>query len=123
LGIAFQIQDDILGVFGSEKKMGKSAASDISEGKQTILVAKTLQKGNNQQKKRLLQILGQKDLSDKEIKDFRAIIRETGALQYAKDLAHRLILQSKAALELAEMTKGSKKFLLDLAEVMEKREV
>jgi len=123
IGIAFQIQDDILGVFGSEKKMGKSAASDIEEGKQTILVVKALQNGNRRQKDRMFQILGKKDLSHDEIKDFQSIIRETGALQYAKDLAHSLILKSKKAIESAEMSKESNKFLVDLAEVMEKREV
>lgn len=123
IGIAFQIQDDILGVFGSEKKMGKSAASDIEEGKQTILVAKVLEWGSRKQKERFLQILGKKNLSHEEIKDFQDIIKDSGALQYAKDLSHELILKSKKAIETDEMEKKSKKFLLDLAGVMEKRDV
>jgi geranylgeranyl diphosphate synthase type I len=53
LGIAFQIQDDILGVFGTEKRIGKPIGSDIEEGKITILVSRALRGGTPGQKKRI----------------------------------------------------------------------
>lgn len=122
LGIAFQIQDDILGVFGSEKKMGKSAASDIEEGKQTLLLVKALEKSSGKQKKRLREILGKKNLTSKEIKEFQDIIRETGSLDYAQNISRKLILKSQKAIEGEEILPEAKEFLLELAEHMVKRE-
>jgi geranylgeranyl diphosphate synthase type I len=42
-GIAFQLQDDVIGLFGDEEKTGKSAYSDIKEGKKTLLMLKTME--------------------------------------------------------------------------------
>jgi geranylgeranyl diphosphate synthase type I len=123
LGIAFQIQDDILGVFGSEAKMGKSSASDIEEGKQTILVAKAMENGTEKQKKRLLQILGKKNLSGGEIKEFQNIIRETGALEYARQMAEKLIAKGQRETERMKINPRAKDFLKELADFLENREV
>src|SRR4030042_6057598 len=60
VGIAFQIQDDILGLFGDEKKLGKPVGSDIRQGKFTILAAKAVEKASGKQKKIIKNILGKK---------------------------------------------------------------
>jgi geranylgeranyl diphosphate synthase, type I len=123
IGIAFQIQDDILGVFGNEKKLGKSVGSDISSGKQTLLVVKAREKADKKERKILNEILGKKNLSQKEIEKFRDIIRETGSLDYARKVSTDLIYQGKLAIEGAEMNKEAKDFLIGIAEYMVSREL
>jgi len=80
LGLAFQIQDDILGVFGNEKLLGKSATDDIKEGKKNLLYFTALSSFKNQSKNRFLSLWGKKDLSQKEAQIVRNLIRACGAL-------------------------------------------
>lgn len=98
LGCAFQIRDDILGVFGDEKKLGKPVGSDIIEGKQTILVVKALEKATKVQTKRFKELLGKEDITMQEIDDFRKIIEDTGSLKQANDMSERLVKESLEAL-------------------------
>ena len=121
LGIAFQAQDDILGVFGSEEKTGKSAVSDIQEGKISILVVKARELGSSSQNKILDSILGKSAPTKKEIAEFRKIITDTGALGYARDMAEKNFTQGKKEIEKAIILKSSKDFLMDLVEYLQKR--
>jgi len=123
IGIAFQIQDDILGVFGSEKKIGKSVASDIEEGKLSLLVVKARSHGTAAQKKQLDAILGKKNLTSKEIKIFQDILTETGSLKYAQDLATQYFVEGKKELEKIILLPEPKKFLLGLMTYLEGREI
>ena len=122
LGIAFQIQDDILGIFGSEKKLGKPVGSDIEEGKQTVLLLRALEKACFSDKKRLKTILKKEKINMQDIKDFRRIILQSGALQYAQEKARKYIKESKKALEKVALQKEAKEFLLGIADYMLERE-
>lgn len=123
IGIAFQIQDDILGIFGSEKKIGKPVGSDISEGKQTILVSEARKKADTKQLTILKNVLGKENLTQKEIEEFRKIIIQTGALDYAKKLAQNYIIEAKKEIVKIKLKKESKDFLMGIADYMMKREV
>ena len=79
-GFAYQLQDDIMGIFGDEKKMGKSAKSDIMEGKQTLLLAFAVEAASNAQREELQRSLGNQNLTDRDFKRFQDIIVSTGAL-------------------------------------------
>ena len=122
IGIAFQIQDDILGVFGSEKKLGKSVGSDIKEGKQTILVSKAIENSGYSQKKMLNNLLGKNDLTTGDVKKFREIIIKTKSLDYAQDMAQKFISQGKREIEKARISKKARDFLLGIADYMANRE-
>ena len=123
IGVAFQIQDDILGVFGSEKKLGKSVGSDIQEGKQTVLVSKALENSDSKQRKILKGLLGKNNLTASDVEKFRGIIKETGSLNYAQNLARKFIFQSKQEIKKAKISKEAKDFLLGIADYMIDREV
>ena len=95
---AFQINDDILGSFGSEKVTGKPSYSDITEGKRTLLVIKALEEADEHQKKRLGSILGYEHASREDVAEVRDIFMDTGAYDYCVKLSAELVRQSKEAL-------------------------
>jgi geranylgeranyl diphosphate synthase type I len=124
LGKAFQIHDDILGMFGDEKKLGKPVGSDIIEGKQTILILKALEKGNRNQRLFITDCLGKKDLKKDELNEIRQIVKNTGSLAYSRELAKNFVEESLVALKKADIkNKEAEKFLFGLAEYMIAREV
>jgi geranylgeranyl diphosphate synthase type I len=123
IGIAFQIQDDILGIFGSEKKIGKPVGSDIAEGKQTILVARALETGSAAQKKAIKNLLGKAKLTGKDIDEFRRAIIASGSLEYAQKTANDFIRQGKAEIKKSKIAGEAQEFLLGIADYMASREV
>lgn len=79
-GLAFQLQDDILGVFGEDKTLGKPVGSDLREGKRTLLIVHALEKASDADKKWLTDILGTPDMSLEQVERARQIILDSGAL-------------------------------------------
>lgn len=122
-GIAFQIQDDILGVFGKEEVIGKSTDSDLLEGKKTLLIAYAFEKADEGQKKILKNTLGNPQASANELKKVREIIKETGALKRSVQKAMTLISKAHSELEGMELKKEGKEFLLKMAIFMLEREL
>jgi geranylgeranyl diphosphate synthase type I len=121
LGIAFQIQDDILGLFGKEKETGKPIDSDLKEGKRTLLVAKTLEKLKRREKIRFLNILGNKKITRKEVIWAQKLIKETGALVSCQNLAKTLSQKAKAAIKESPFQADGKDFLLGMADYLIER--
>jgi geranylgeranyl diphosphate synthase type I len=99
VGIAFQIRDDILGLFGNEEETGKSNLGDIEEGKRTILVWKAYEQANEKQKKTLNKYYGKENLTKVQGEEFKQIIRQTGALAYAEKLCQKYVDRAKFELE------------------------
>jgi geranylgeranyl diphosphate synthase type I len=125
LGIAFQIQDDILGTFGNAKRLGKPIGSDIAEGKITLLVSRALRDGSVDQKKRIKELLARgKDLKEKDIEEFREIIRATRAFESTQTLAAEYIEEGKRSLETMRdiLDPRAYDFLFSIAEYMMERE-
>ncbi|MFH0978847.1 MAG: polyprenyl synthetase family protein [Candidatus Woesearchaeota archaeon] len=122
LGKAFQLKDDILGVFGSAKRIGKPVGSDIRQGKRTLLILKAMEKGNEEDRKLLKRCLGKKSLSSREINKVRIILRSTGSLQYSEQLVKENISLAKSALNEIRMEKESKEFLKGIADYVMERD-
>lgn len=87
VGIAFQIQDDLLGVYGDEQETGKSVLSDIHEGKRTILVAYHEERMNDQQRQRFDEAFGKPTASQESVQRLKDDMSDSGARQQAADLA------------------------------------
>jgi len=90
LGRAFQIQDDIIGVFGKIKETGKSNLTDIKEAKRTILIWYAFNHAGKKDKNLIKKVMENKTDGNPELLKVRAIIEKTGALDYAKKEIKRL---------------------------------
>ena len=122
VGIAFQLQDDIIGVFGDEKKTGKPVGSDIREGKRTLLIVKAYERATPEQRKILEAIVGRESATPEEIEEVKEIIVETGSLDYSRKLMEELMEKGITSLENAPIREDIKDVLRDLAEYIIKRE-
>ena len=118
LGIAFQIKDDLLGIYGDEKHIGKSVTSDVSEFKQTILYAYAI---NSEYKDELLRYYG-KEIEEADMTKVRDIFSKSGAYDYAEKTMERLFKESfQAILDLDFLDLDKKKLLLGFAEFLRVR--
>lgn len=91
LGRAFQIKDDILGMFGQEKRIGKSAISDLQEAKKTLLIWYAYNHSSRTDKLVIKKIFGKEKVSGNDLFKVRKIITESRALDYTKREISRLI--------------------------------
>jgi len=83
IGEAFQIQDDIIGIFDTEKNIGKSVLSDIAESKKTILVSHAYQKLSPQERKKFLAHFKESKTTTQDLEAIRKIFIQTGSLAYS----------------------------------------
>lgn len=113
LGEAFQMRDDLLGVFGSEAVTGKPVGDDLREGKLTPLLAaaSTRARGDDL---RLLERVGAGDLSAEEIGGICDLLSATGAVAEIESAIERLVGESLRALERVPITDAAKDALADL---------
>ena len=118
-GVAFQIRDDILGVFGEEEKTGKETITDLIEGKKTLLVTEAYKNASPEQKEKLDMYLGKKDLTEEEAEKVRDIFRDTGALKYSMEECKRQVEIAKTSLKkLVDKEEKAFSFLQDIADYM-----
>jgi geranylgeranyl diphosphate synthase type I len=104
IGEAFQIQDDILGSLGSSEQIGKSVENDIKGGKKTLLALKAFAEASKEQRSILEQGFGNPQASAEQIDLIRKIFKETGAVDYALNLAKTKLKEAK---QLLRQTKPS----------------
>ena len=88
VGLGFQIWDDYLDATASEEVLGKPSGSDIRQGKKTLLVIEALSRTNNDQRKRLIEILENENNTDEEVSEAVGIMDECGALEACHSLAN-----------------------------------
>ncbi len=98
LGEAFQLRDDLLGVFGDPSTTGKPAGDDLREGKSTALMAMTHDRANEKQESIITQYFGKKDLDETGINELRTVITDTGAKDHVEHLIEKLTSTSLDAL-------------------------
>ena len=122
LGIAFQIQDDILGVFGDEATLGKSVTSDIEEGKNTLLIIRALKNANPKQKAILDKYYGQGAVGKEELEQIKKVFTDTGALEYSRKRAFELVDEASKVIDLMEISSDYKDLLCQMADLLIKRD-
>jgi geranylgeranyl diphosphate synthase, type I len=99
VGIAFQLQDDILGLFGTEEEIGKPVTSDLEEGKRTLLMVHALEAGSDDERQAIMEHLGRPGLRLDEVDTVRNIVRSTGALDRSQTMAREFVEEGVRALD------------------------
>jgi geranylgeranyl diphosphate synthase type I len=115
VGIAFQLRDDILGVFGDPAQTGKPAGDDLREGKRTMLVARTLAAASPGEADTVRRLLGDPGLDADGVATLRRIIEGTGALRECEDLIGDYMGAALTALDQAPITAEARTALTGLA--------
>ncbi|HSG41873.1 MAG TPA: polyprenyl synthetase family protein [Anaerolineales bacterium] len=99
IGIAFQVRDDILGIWGDTTKTGKSTDNDLRRKKKTLPVIYTLNKATGQRQTELRQLYAEPEpLSDTQVEFVRESLEGAGAYDYAQTMADTYIDNAFAAL-------------------------
>ena len=132
VGIAFQIQDDILNLTMSEKEVkvapgtggggyGKDFAGDLKEGKRTLILVHAFQNASEDERNKMRQLVGKKDITLEEKKEIIEIMNKVGSIDYAKNYAKKTMKDAvkKMKLKIPE-TEGRKK-LESIAEFLIER--
>ncbi|MFJ8582494.1 polyprenyl synthetase family protein [Micromonospora sp. NPDC093277] len=114
LGDAFQLRDDLLGVFGDPAVTGKSNLDDLREGKPTVLLALTREAAVPTQAARLRTLVGDPRLDQGGAAEVRAIIEATGARERVERMIRAGVDQARAALDRISVAEAARSALADL---------
>jgi len=116
LGMAFQLRDDILGVFGDPEITGKPAGDDLREGKRTVLIALTLETLPNSVARIFEELLTSGEIDSDQLEFMRATITDSKALEKTERLISEHSLRSVEALASLEISDQGRKALAILAD-------
>ncbi|GIE28543.1 geranylgeranyl pyrophosphate synthase [Actinoplanes italicus] len=115
LGEAFQLRDDVLGVFGDPQRTGKPAGDDLREGKRTALIALTYERASAAQIERIETLFGDRSLDAAGVGVLREIIADTGALAAVEAMIGGLLERSLAVLDTMNVDESSRSVFAALA--------
>jgi geranylgeranyl diphosphate synthase, type I len=116
LGRAFQIKDDILGLFSEEKEIGKSNLTDLQEAKLTILIWHAFHHSLPKARAAMKNILSKKNVALSDLQKMRDIVTDSGALDYAKKQVQRSMQLAKELLAGSRMREPFRSDLIQYAE-------
>ena len=123
LGEAFQLRDDLLGVFGDPETTGKPAGDDLREGKRTVLTALAIENFSAQQADIFNSHFGALNITTEQISELRDIITEVDAPAKVEALIEDLTASALRALESEHIAENSKPYLNELALMATKRKI
>ncbi len=98
-GTAFQLQDDILGVIGKEETLGKPIGSDLREGKRTLVVYYAYHNAGNEDRRRIMSVLGNQDASERDVIGIIKLLRDLGGIDSVAARAKSLIEKARPLLD------------------------
>lgn len=110
IGIAFQIQDDLLDVIADEKDFGKSIGGDLVEGKKTFLFIKALEKAQGKDKQALLKVVKNKGIDPKEIELYKDLYNKLGIIKIAEEEIKKYSKKAMKALNILKNPEDKEMF-------------
>ncbi|MHB1171075.1 MAG: polyprenyl synthetase family protein [Lacisediminihabitans sp.] len=121
LGIAYQLRDDLLGVFGDTALTGKPSGDDLREGKRTVLVALARTKLPSNARRLLDELLGDSELNDQQILMLQASIRQSGAVEHVERIIDHNVRLAIEAVSEAPISAAAREQLVQLADTVSRR--
>ena len=118
LGEAFQLRDDLLGVFGDPEATGKPAGDDLREGKRTVLVAHALDAASHADRETVEGLLGRDDLDLAGVEAIRGVLVDTGAVERVEGLIGDLADDARKAVGRARESGAYDASALDVLEAL-----
>jgi len=115
LGMAYQIHDDFLGIWGTEKKIGKSIKGDISQKKKTLPVIYGLENSSGKDKQRIEKLYSQESIEGENIAEVVEILNRLGTRNYVQKLEQQYYYQALAKLEATSLESFKKAPLREIA--------
>ena len=122
LGEAFQLRDDVLGVFGDPEQTGKPAGDDLREGKQTLLVILARKRASANARDLFQRLIGRADLSGLDIDQLRMVIEGSGALAEVEVLIAQRVEAATTALAQGPVGGEPREVLEQLASTLTARD-
>jgi geranylgeranyl diphosphate synthase type I len=116
IGEAFQLRDDLLGVFGDPSQTGKPAGDDLREGKRTLLVALAYQAANPAQRALLRAGIGDPGLAADGVAGLRQVLQQTGAHEQVEQRIVERAAEAVRWLAAGSLQPDAAQALLDLAQ-------
>lgn len=104
LGLAFQLRDDLLGVFGEHTETGKPVAGDLAEGKRTVLIAEAAARLSTSDWQTIEAALGRSDLSDEDAERVRGLLVDCGAVVAVQSRIDDLVAQAREGIARLPLT-------------------
>lgn len=114
LGLAFQLRDDLLGVYGDPAVTGKPSGDDLITGKRTVLIAEGLARADNGARTRLRGLLGT-EVSPAELADARAILTDSGAQSAVEARIEAALADALGGIDALPTSPSARARLTDLA--------
>ncbi|WP_304425795.1 polyprenyl synthetase family protein [uncultured Adlercreutzia sp.] len=115
-GLAFQIQDDLLNLIGTDEAKKKDFRSDITEGKRTLVVVHALANAAPEARERLVEILSSKEHDPEVLAEAVALMEEAGSIEYARAYAEGLSQNAKERLVQAVPASPYRDLLISMAD-------
>ena len=122
LGAAYQLRDDLLGIFGDMQRTGKPAGDDLREGKRTLLLLSALQNASQLERVTLIPLIGKQNLTTTELAQAREILVNTGAVAEIESKIASATQDAITGLEGLPLAEPGKAMLVQLAQILVNRD-
>jgi len=116
IGMAFQIQDDLLDTFGDEAAVGKRIGGDICNNKKTLLLIKSIQAAHKIHKELIIQWLQTNEFNEDKVKDITQIYIDSGARNYVINKRNEYYEKAIKSLDNASISEDNKEILISFAQ-------
>ncbi len=122
LGVAYQLRDDLLGVFGDPEVTGKPAGDDLREGKRTVLIALARAKLPAAARNLIDELVGDPSLDSQQIDMIRTALRDSGAVDEIEQIIDHNVRLARTAIADITIAESARRELLQLADTATRRD-